>query len=690
MAVSTRSAPRGLGEFLAVLEQRLAALPVEDLRAALVAHAERLPVRDREAFLAIFPAPSAISQVPGPHAVPSLDGARLLADIDAFVDRVRSGAFFEGWGWDDDLREERAWGDESWVGEMDDLFAAAADAFLAGDLALARDAYGRLLGAFDLDQEVGTFCGPSSPSDMVTTDVPEAVARYLRVVYETTPLPERAEEFYDQYADLGHLAPATSLHTIADTRRAGLPDADEFLPAWIEVLTEQTSGYWARDRQRLLTEATVWHAGTDGLATVARRPGDHQPTAYLDWIDALTRDGRLDDAAAAAREAMTLTGLPAERSAEVADWLGELTARLGDAQAALDARRTAWRAHRTRSRLLALVAAAEAVGQRAVTLSAEADLVPADRDRLGCELLLLAGRIDTAAALAVSDPLGWSGPEHPGPVVWPVLLAAAVAPVVPADEEGRRRQQIAAWPRSGVKWLARAVRSAQNCRMSSDVLAALLGESRALSAVLHSLTPGDLGRPTNCPPWDLQELVVHIAASIRVGDAPFPAAEFGAEVHDAADYYRRPERATSTYRQDNVDGTRRLAQRVLATTSAVEWFDEVLGEAADALGAQPIDRVVDIPRRGAMRLSDWVLTRVVSVAAHGLDVAITLGRDPWTTPEALRTVRPVFVALLGRRPPDALGWDDQTLLAVASGRQAVTDHERDLLGSDARRFPLLS
>ena len=54
-------------------------------------------------------------------------------------------------------------GDESWVGAMDDLFAAAADAFLAGDLALARDAYGRLLGAFDLDQEVGTFCGPSNP-----------------------------------------------------------------------------------------------------------------------------------------------------------------------------------------------------------------------------------------------------------------------------------------------------------------------------------------------------------------------------------------------------------------------------------------------------------------------------------------------------------------------------------------------
>ncbi len=270
---------------------------------------------------------------------------------------------------------------------------------------------------------------------MVATDVPEAVARYLRAVYETTPLSDRAERLYDRYADLGHLAPATSLHTIADTRRSSLPDLDDFLPAWIEVLTEHTGGYRARDRQRLLTEATVWHAGTDGLATVARRPGDHQPTAYLDWIDALTRDGRLDDAAVAAREAMTITCLPAERSAEVADRLGELTARLGDPQTALDARRTAWRAHRTRSRLLALVVAADAAGQRLGTLEAEADLVPADPDRLGCELLLLADRIDAAAtALTASDPLGWSSPEHPGPIVWPFLLAAAVAPVVPATE----------------------------------------------------------------------------------------------------------------------------------------------------------------------------------------------------------------------------------------------------------------
>ncbi len=436
MPVSTRSAARGLGEFLAVLEQRLAALPVEDLRAALVAHAERLPASNREAFLTIFPTPGASAdQIPGPRPASCPDGTRLLADIDAFVDRVRSGAFFEGWGWDDELHEERAWGDESWVAEMDDLFAAAADAFLAGDLALAEDAYGRLVGAFDLNQDVGTFCGSESPSDMVATDVPDAVARYLRAVYETTPLPKRAERLYDRYADLRHLAPGTNLHTIAGTRRSGLPDLDDFLPAWIDVLTEETSGYQARDRQRLLTEATVWHAGTDGLATVARRPGDHQPTAYLDWIDALTSDGRLADAAAAAREAMTSTSWPDERIAEVADRLGTLSTRLGDPQAALDAHRTAWRTHPIRDRLLTLVAAADAAGQRARVLAAEADLVAAAPDRLGCELLLLADRAATAAtALAESDNLGWSDPDHPGAVVWPYLLAAAVAPAVPAAD----------------------------------------------------------------------------------------------------------------------------------------------------------------------------------------------------------------------------------------------------------------
>lgn len=424
MGRQSHPGPQGLKEFLTVLESRLVALPAEQLRAVLIGHAERLAARDRVAFLAIFPT---TTSAPGGSGLPVPDAGALLADIDAFVERVRSGAYFEGWGWDDDLHEERAWGDESWAGEMDDLFAGAADAFLAGDLDLARNAYGRLLDAFRLDEEVGMFCGSASASDMVDADVTEAVARYLRAIYETTPQPERAEVLYRRYTDLCHLAPTLNLQAIADTRRGELPDLERFLPGWIEILTEHTGGFWARDRQRLLTEATVWHAGTDGLADVARRPGDHQPTAYLDWIDALTRDGRLAEAAAAAREALAV-GCPAERAAEAADRLATLSQRLDDSAGALDATRTAWRTHPTRPRLLALVAAAQTTDALDATLSAETDRGGAAPDRLTCELLLVAGRVDAATdRLAESDPLGWSRPTHPGPVVWPYLLVASTS-----------------------------------------------------------------------------------------------------------------------------------------------------------------------------------------------------------------------------------------------------------------------
>jgi hypothetical protein len=439
MGRRSQAGPQGLKEFLTILESRLAALPVEQLRAVVVTHAERLPARDRESFLAIFPEAAA---APGTTAGTNLAGPdpdALLADIDAFVDRIRSGAYFEDWGWDDDLHEERAWGDESWASEMDDLFTGAADAFLVGDLDLARNAYGRLLDAFRLDEGVGTFCGPQSPTDMVDTDVTEAVARYLRAVYETTPQPDRAEVLYRRYTDLSHLVRTIDLRAIADTRRSELPDLNLFLPTWIEILTEHTGGFWARDRQRLLTEATVWHAGTDGLAAVARRPGDHQPTAYLDWIDALTHDGRPIDACAAAREALAIIGFPTERAADAADRLAALTSRLGDPAGALEARHTAWRSHPTRPRLLALVAAAQTAGDLASTLNGEADLAGPGPDRLTCELLLLAGRVDAAAErLAAADPLGWSQPTHPGPVVWPYLLAAAT-PTLPhaATQVGR-------------------------------------------------------------------------------------------------------------------------------------------------------------------------------------------------------------------------------------------------------------
>src|SRR5215204_3634107 len=125
--------------------------------------------------------------------------------------------------------------------------------------------------------------------------------------------------------------------------------------------------------------------------------------------------------------------------------------------------------------------------------------------------------------------------------------------------DGRERSVQASW-RSGTRW-----RGGDPMERDRGPLTALHDESRALSAVLRQVDPGDFVRPTNCPPWNLNELVVHIAMSIHLGDDDdLPAAAPLSEVMTAADYYRRPERDTSAYRQSNVERTRKAAGDVLA------------------------------------------------------------------------------------------------------------------------------
>jgi hypothetical protein len=107
-------------------------------------------------------------------------------------------------------------------------------------------------------------------------------------------------------------------------------------------------------------------------------------------------------------------------------------------------------------------------------------------------------------------------------------------------------------------------------------------------------------------------------------------------------------------------------------------------------GSADPDRRVEIPAIGAMRLADWTVTRVISIAAHGVDVALTLQRTPWTTSSALTVMRGVFLSLLDAELPKRLCWDDQLLLEAATGRRALSDQDRMILGSLQERFPLLS
>lgn len=422
---------RSLQSFLGSLEAHLQEMSTEDIRGSLLLHAQALPIADRNAFLAIFTTADPTNradQAKGPPDVTWPVGPDpLLDEINAFVARVASGEYFEGFGWDDDVHDERSFGDESWVGEFDDFLSSAHDAFLAGRLGLARAAYQRLLKAFALDEEVGTFCGPDSALEMVHTDVPEAEARYLRAIYETTPAEERAAALVEEWFDLPHLA-EVSLAAVRESRRQDLPHLERFLPAWIAEL--RSFGREGPPVRKLLTEATELHGGIDGLAGLARQGGRDQADLYLEWVRALRRADRRTDAVNAAREALDTIDGEGSARAHIAEELADLSR--DDAAQVAAARSSAWRASPSQARLLALhraatdtSGAADAMATELATLETSGNLGQLDGG-LRAALMLLARRTDDAAQL-LEAPSDHSALHPEREVLVPYLLASGCA-----------------------------------------------------------------------------------------------------------------------------------------------------------------------------------------------------------------------------------------------------------------------
>jgi uncharacterized protein (TIGR03083 family) len=220
--------------------------------------------------------------------------------------------------------------------------------------------------------------------------------------------------------------------------------------------------------------------------------------------------------------------------------------------------------------------------------------------------------------------------------------------------------------------------------MTYPSLDAFDGECGAFAGALDTLAPGDFGRASNCPPWSLHELVVHTAWSLAVPDR-FRLAPNGPR-RTAADYYRRPERDSAEYRMGNVERTRAIARDV-PIDAATDLFHERWKAALATFAGHAPDDAIDLAG-GSMTAHDYLLTRLMSVAAHGVDAAVTLQCPAWTTPQARAALRPVLVDLLSGDPP--MHWSDQDLLEFGTGRRPLRDADARVLGALRARFPLLS
>jgi len=172
---------------LKALGARLDRMTKEEVCRVLIQRGKTIPSVERRAFLAQF------ESVPpaAPERSPAHDDKRLIADVQAFIADLEKGKYYEGTGFDKEVRDYRSYGDESWVERMDALFDRAGAAFLNGNKATAAEAYGLLLHAFHMEDEHGHFCGATRATEMVATDLDEAKARYYRALYEIAPVKDR-------------------------------------------------------------------------------------------------------------------------------------------------------------------------------------------------------------------------------------------------------------------------------------------------------------------------------------------------------------------------------------------------------------------------------------------------------------------------------------------------------------------
>ncbi len=418
--------PLSLGIFLTKLESRLKSLKRDELTAIILRHAKKLAPPERDKFLAVF------TEAGKPETKP-MDDPALIKNIDSFIGDLESGVYCDGWGYDREIGNERAFGDESWVSEMDDLFDRAGEAFLSGNRELATEAYGLLLRSFSLDEESGTFCGPKPPDSMVQTDVDEAKARYYRSLYETLPPKERVGRLLQAVNDLEYVGSASiGLRAMLEADDKPLEDFAEFLLEWRQALKKKkpVDDYWREDPfQWLLREAVVLSEGTKGLAALAEEEGDRQPEVYFDWVQALLKEGKPDEAVVAARKGAVRILNPDQR-ARMADQLAELAIERGDEGLHLAARRRAWRADPSIKRLLLLCGANDPDDDE-IDKRLKAEFVSYRKGafkpnrRLAAILELLVGEYSSPVVdLGKTKALGWSDPTHPGYVVFPFLLLA--------------------------------------------------------------------------------------------------------------------------------------------------------------------------------------------------------------------------------------------------------------------------
>ncbi|MFY1702293.1 maleylpyruvate isomerase family mycothiol-dependent enzyme [Micromonospora sp. WMMA1923] len=209
---------------------------------------------------------------------------------------------------------------------------------------------------------------------------------------------------------------------------------------------------------------------------------------------------------------------------------------------------------------------------------------------------------------------------------------------------------------------------------ADDVLTALRAETAALVAVLDRLGPPDWEQPTRCAPWTVRDMVGHVVTVLaRVADATAGARPHRPDT-TATDYYRPDHRFSATSNDDRITTACARATDV-EPTLLVRDLSATLTTVVTTCRQEPPGRIVRTRHGDAMLLTDFLTTRLVEVAVHGLDVADALRQPPWLTTPAAHHLQRLLFGPRWRSAVDTLDWDPVTLLRKTTGRTPVDPDE---------------
>lgn len=94
---------------------------------------------------------------------------------------------------------------------------------------------------------------------------------------------------------------------------------------------------------------------------------------------------------------------------------------------------------------------------------------------------------------------------------------------------------------------------------------------------------------------------------------------------------------------------------------------------------QPENRVILTRHGDAMLLSQFLLTRVVEVAVHGIDLAHALERRPWLTEPAADLVSALLLGPQDGSMLNEICWSSSDFVIRATGREPIDGTDTDRL-----------